>query len=546
MIISKIHQQFSELNDLRAREIRVDKQLRKVFCTFSYPNVGELNIETRKAITEYTRSLVPTTYSCSVSFVNDQFTELSLKKLLNDILKNKYPLFAPLIKNNMYVSISGREINVEFKVNSVMNQNIETADLCGQLEKFFKEYTCYEIKLTSLIDDSASIKVDLAEQEKLVHLAVNRELLKPSRYFTVSNVEKHIGKVILSSPMYISDIRKATDSCVICGTVSNKSLKASKSNPNMHICKFTLTDASGGSITCVVFVKFEIADYLTIKEKMGKTDSEALTLSRTRTLANDKKMKKVMDIYDSMSVIVRGKVSFNSYSEQLEMCVYDICKCIISPISKLAEFTRSVADEYVLIKPSIYKEYLQTTFVDKIIGKSILSDKTYVVLHINATGYNIAKDKIFAICGVKITDGHISEQFFTYVNPEADISNEVLSKAKTSVEKIVFFPTITEIISDLYKFLNGCEIVGINLPQTLDLLNYYAAPIGYQFANLQVNQTELLSNLFDNSIFVKKPNCTKLEDVAKTCKVNYDGSKLCFDTAVTVARSMSVLASRVK
>ena len=80
----------------------------------------------------------------------------------------------------------------------------------------------------------------------------------------------------------------------------------------------------------------------------------------------------------------------------------------------------------------------------------------------------------------------------------------------------------------------------------MDLLNYYAAPIGYQFANLQVNQTELLSNLFDNSIFVKKPNCTKLEDVAKTCKVNYDGSKLCFDTAITVARSMSVLASKVK
>lgn len=412
MIIEQLHLKFSELNDLRAREIRVDKQQRKVFCTLSYPNVNDLNNDVRNQIVNYTKTLIPKGYACSVNFLNDNFNELSFRRLINDILKNKFPIFASLIKNNMFVSITERVIDLEFRVDSVNYKNIEAANLCRELENFLNDYTCYEVKIVAMIDHSATVDVDLYEQEKLVKLAINRELLKPSRHFTISNVEKHIGKVIMSSPMYISDIRSASDSCVICGTVSNKTLKASKNNPNMYVCKFTLSDASDGSITCVIFVKFEIADFMTIKEKMGKSDSEALTISRTRTLANDKKMKKMMDIYDSMSVVVRGKVSFNSYSEQLEMCVYDLCKCSVTPISKMSEFDKPVASEYTLIKPQAFKEYSQVTFVNQIIGKSLLADKSYVVLHINGTGNNLTKDKIFAVCAVKIVDGHITEQFF--------------------------------------------------------------------------------------------------------------------------------------
>lgn len=546
MIIDQIHQHFPNLCDLRAREIRVDKQLRKVFCTLSFPNVTTLNVSVRGQISEFIKTLIPQGYLCAITYVNDHFNDLSFRRLMNDVFKSKFPLFASLAKSNMSLTVKEKSVDVEFRVSTVMSQNIETADICGQLDVFFKDYTSYQVSITSLVDESVGVNVDLSEQEKLVHLAINRELLKPSRYFSVSNVEKHIGKVIMTAPMYISDIRKASDSCVICGTVSNKTLKASKNNPNMYVCKFTLTDASGGSINCVIFVKFEIADFLTIKEKMGKTDSEALTLSRTRTLANDKKMKKMMDIYDSMSVIVRGRVAFNDYSEQLEMCVYDLCKCNISPISKKSELNRRVSDDYILIKPKIFQEFKQDTFVDKFAGKSVLADKSYVVLHVNSTGFNVTKDKIFAVCGVKIVDGHITEQLFSYVNPEIDVNIELLAKARTSVEKIVFYPTITEIISDLYKFADGSELIGTDLAQIVGLLNYYAAPIGYQFANSQVNQTELLSTLFDNSFFAKKPNCSKLDDVAKVCKISYNGSVFCLDTAVTVARCLNTLSSSVK
>ncbi|MDE7454243.1 MAG: hypothetical protein K2M64_00240, partial [Clostridia bacterium] len=387
---------------------------------------------------------------------------------------------------------------------------------------------------------------ELPEHEILVQFAVNRELLKPLRCFTVTNVQNHLGKMILGAPMYIADIRKPQESCVLCGKISGKTLKASKKDPNMYVCKFTLADESGGSINCITFTRLEITDILSIKENMGKTDNEAQTMSKTRAFANERKMKKLMDIYDGMEVVVRGRISFNSFSEQLEMTVYDLCKCNIQAIGNANEYNKPVATNYIVVNPQTFEEYRQDSFVGKIIGASLLSDKTYVVLHANTTGYNVIKDKLFAVCAVKVEDGHVTEQLFSYVNPEIDVKEELLKTAHTSTDKIVYYPTITELISDLYKFTYTFPLVGTDLHKLLNLINYYASPVGYKFTNECVSQSDLLSSLFDNSLFNKKPNCSKLEDVARQCKVTCNDFAYCESSAMTVAHCMAVLANNAK
>lgn len=546
MIIEQLHRQFENMPDLRAREIRVDKQLRKVFCTLSYPDFSNVDAMTRNEIAAYVKELVPQGYSCAVTFANDHFTEVSFRKLLIEVLQKKFPVFANF-GANAEVKLEEKNIQVKFRVNSVMEKNIETAELLDRLSDFFAGFTSYSAAFTLSVDDSEQPKADLYEQEKLVHLAINRELLKPSRCFAVSDVVKHMGKVIQSQPMYIADIRKPSESYVICGTVSGKTLKASKNDPNMYVCKFTLSDASGGSIPCIIFTRFDISDFKTIKETMGKTDSEALTISRTRALANDKKMKKMMDIYDGMSVIVRGKASFNSFSEQLEMCVYDLCKCNIAPIGNAAHYNKAVPKEYSVVKPEIYSEYVQTSFVGaERPNRSPLKGKTYVVLHANVTGYNVVKDKIVAICAVKVEDGRISEKVFSYVNPEAEVSAATLDKAKITADKLVFYPTITELIPDLYKFTYGAILAGLDAPKVVEILNYYASPVGYKFTNETEHQGDIFSMLFDTGGYAHKPNCSRIEDVAKHCRVTCLGSVFCHESAVTTARCMVTLSNRSK
>lgn len=542
-IIDSLHNQYSDMPDIRVRKIVVDKQQRKVFCTISYPNLPSVNKSRQNDIIAYVKKLVPESYNGIVTLADDNFSESSFRRTLTELIKTKFPLYA-VISKGMAISIRERFIDVVFHVDVTMQTNIEVAEVISKLTEYLADYTCYKVSFDIVVDKE--ITADLAEQERLVYLAVNRELLKPQRCFSVTNVVKHIGKVVVGSPMYIADIRKATDSCVICGVVSGKTLKSSKKDPNMYTCKFTLTDASGGSINCIIFVRLDITDILTIKNTMGKTDSEAQTISQTRTYANERKMKKMMDIYDSMEVVVRGKIAFNNFSEQLEMTVYDLSKCKIDPIDRSTDYNKPVANSYIVVQPHVYQEFTQTSFVNEIIGKSLLTGKRYVVLHVNSTGFNVVKDKIYAICAVKITDGHITERLFSYINPEMDVNDDDLSKINVSAADLVLCPTISEIISDLYKFTYNCDLVGLNLNKILDLVNYFAAPVGYRFTNNITSQTGILDALFDNSTFSKKPNCSKLEDVARQCKIPCKNIVFCGDSAEIAARCMVVIANNVK
>lgn len=542
-VIEKLHEQFPKLNDLRMREIRIDKQMRKVFCTLSYPNDPSFDMAKKSQIVEAIKREVPQGYSCSVKFVIDTFTEVSFKKLLVDTLKNKYPIFSNIGKTKIDVALVGKYITVVFHVNKVVKKNMELADFTKSLLEFFEAFTSYHMDIMLKQDDSATIDSNIEDQEKLVQLAINRELLKPARTFRVSNIKKYIGKEILSAPMYIADLRNPVDSCVICGVVSQKTTRAAKSNPNLYVCSFTLTDGTGKSIPCVSFVRLERTDVNLVMEETGCGEAEARTIAEKRSLKNDKKLKPIFALCDGDQLLVRGKVTLN---KQLEMLVYDMSKCDIAPLDTQQEFARGVPKEYLLIKPEHYTEYRQINFVDNAPERSLLTGKNYAVLHVNATGFNVTDDKIYAICAVRVVDGHVSERFFTYINPEMDIDDKTLSQCNVSSDKLMFHPTITEVVSDLYKFVYGYRLVGNNLRQIVDVLNYYAAPVGYHFVNNTVDQTELLSRLFENSIFDANISAAKIEDVAKKCKVTCPSLVFCGDTALTVARCMSVLSNNSK
>lgn len=509
----------------------------------SYPL--QLDKQLQSDISAFVKTLIPQGYTPSVSFVLDNFTIAGFKRFFNDLLKAKYPLFA-VIARNIDVAIDNGSISVTLHVNPTMRTNIEVSELIPKLTDFLDSYTCFKIGFDVVEDGENAVVAEMTEQEKLVHLAVNRELLKPSRCFSVSNVTKLIGKTIVGAPMYIADIRKPSDSCVICGTVSGKTLKASKKDSTLYVCKFTLSDQSGGSINCINFTRLKITDVDAIVKNMGKTENEALTLSKTRAFANERDMTKLASIYDGMEVVVRGRIAVNSFTEQLEMTVYDLSKCKIEQIGNAQHYNKPAPSDYVVVRPEVFSQFEQSSFVRKITGKTLLSDKTYVVLHANATGKNVVKDKFFALCAVKVNDGRVIERWFSYVNPETDVADSVLKSADTSTEKIVFYPTVSEVVADLYKFVNSVPLIGVDLPQTLDLLNYYASPLGYRFTNECLQQADVLSNLFDISIFTKKPNCSKLDDVARVCKTPCPNVTFCKETASTLARCLAVLANNIE
>ncbi len=546
MIIDEIHKQIPQLADMRIREIRVDKQQRTVFCTLSYPDATSLDRSVRSRIEEIVSSLLPKGYFYSLRIVEDVFSQVSFTRNLTEFIKTRFPVFVNVNKNKINVKIDGRHIDVKINVDAVTEKNLENVEFAEILNDHYKDYTSYAIDFSFVTDESGSSS-DLTEQEKLVQLAINKELLKPSRFFHVSGCDPLIGKVISSDPMYISDLRNPADSCVICGTVSGKTCRQAKNNPLLYLCKFALTDASGATISCVVFVNMQITDVQTIMSETGRGEAEAKTLSQKRILANDKKLKEITWLADNSSVVVRGKVAYD-LNGQLEMRVYDLCRCKIDPVSPSAQFNRKVADDYILIQPEDCTEYRQINFVDFDSESPLVADRKLAVLHVNSTGFGkVIEDKLYAICAVKVERGHVTQRLFGYVNPEKEIDEHALKACGLAQNKLIFYPTLTEIISDLYKFLYGFELVGNDLTQTLDLLNYYAAPMNYRFANKTVAQNELLDALWNGSALSSTSvNVARLEDLTKKCKVSYNSTVLCRDTALAVAKCIAFLNSKSK
>lgn len=548
MLINQLHEKFPNMTDLRVRDILVDKENRKIRCILSYPNSAQLDATLKSNIYAFVRSCVPNGYYCETRIYNDVFSEVSFRTNLFDYLKKRYPAFK-ISKERTLIVQDGRNISVVFNVSDTTKNNLEIANFIDEISNYYANFTCYHVAFdvkvdkTIIVDDNSNALY----QEKLVQLAINKELMRPMRCFNVVNVEKYIGKLIgNNSPMYISDIRGAMGDCVLCGTVSAKTLKVTQKDKSLYMCKFTLSDKSGGSITCVLFVRFDITDFQTLKQTTGKPDSEVLTISETKKHANDRKMKKLMNIYDGMEILVRGKISHNDYSEQLEMVVFDLCLCkILSDDGKLKNIA-PVPANYMILQPEVYEDYQQASFTQSLIRNESFAKQKLVVLHANVTGSVPTKDKILCISAIKICNGAIVESIFTYVNPEMAITPEQEKEILTEGSKLLYCHTITELIPDLYKFTNGCAIVGTDLPKLVAMLDYYAEPFGYKFTNKVIDQVSLLDKMFDESIFAKKPNCAKLEDVAKACKVPFDKSVFCNTTARIVAQCLLKLSESFK
>lgn len=547
MLINQLHEKFPNMTDLRVRDILVDKDRRKIRCILSYPDNAQLDATVKSNVYAFVRSCVPKGYYCETRIYNDVFSEVSFRTNLFDYLKKRYPAFK-ISRDRTLIEQKDRNISVQFNVTATTKNNLEVADFIQELAEHYRNYTCYQVTFDVRVDKDIPLDdVDTFNQEKLVQLAINKELMRPMRCFNVINVEKYIGKLIgNTNPMYISDIRGEMNDCVLCGTVSAKTLKATQKDKSLHMCKFTLGDNSGTSITCVLFVRFDITDVQTLKETTGKTDSEVLTISKTKELANDRKMKKLMNIYDGMEVLVRGKIGYNNFSNQNEMVVFDLCLCkIIKDESKL-KTVAPVPVNYMIVQPQYYEGYQQASFTQSLIRNEQFAQQKIVVLHVNATGFVATKDKLLCISAYKIINGNVAESIFTYINPETEITPELEKDICTQSGKLVYCHTITELIPDLYKFTHGCTLVGTDLNKILDMLDYYAEPFGYKFTNKTADQAALLDKMFDESVFAKKPNCAKLEDVAKVCKIPFEKSTFCKNTAQVVAQCLVKLSDSFK
>ena len=521
MILAKLNERFPQYPDLRVREIVVSKTTKKINCVVSFPDTTLLSSADRNAIFAVVKSCAPSNFYCTTVLQADVFSEVSLQKFCIERLKKMFAFFVGIKSTDVIVAKKGdRSFAVTLVLQEFLYNLALESNVVKEFSSFFAGYSCYKLSFTL---QKSSVPVDfkklVQDQEKLVQLAISKELNKPIRRFAVDDVMKYIGKKVVATPGYIVDIREPKQLATICGKISDKSIKAAKNNPNLHICKFKLTDNSG-TIDCIMFVKYKITDIDAIKDTTGKTDEEVQTVSKANRLHNEKIHKQLLELYDNTEVVLDGKVVLSDYSSKLEMQVYNLSKCRILSKEEQPVYSRPVPTSYVAVAPQRIEHFEQLS-LEQSQGSEVnfLVRGSYIIVNVACTGYNYLTDKIVQISATKLVDGQVVEIFDTVINPEI---NEIPSELKQSLnlpwDKLVYFPTLTEVVADLYKFMYGSTLVGMEVDKIANFFNYYSMPAGYKFDNKQIKLNDWFSNLFELTK-KNKPNCSKLEDVAKRLNV---------------------------
>lgn len=88
--------------------------------------------------------------------------------------------------------------------------------------------------------------------------------------------------------------------------------------------------------------------------------------------------------------------------------------------------------------------------------------KPLAVFDIEATGLNISKDRIVEIAILKIHPNGVQEQFTTRINPEMEMTQEVIDIHGISNEEAKKYPTLSEIAPQIIAFIGDADLAGYN------------------------------------------------------------------------------------
>ena len=90
-------------------------------------------------------------------------------------------------------------------------------------------------------------------------------------------------------------------------------------------------------------------------------------------------------------------------------------------------------------------------------------ESKYVVVDLETTGLQPARDRILEIGAWKVIDGKITEKFCEYVNPQMDISERIRELTGISNEMVKDARTISEVLPEFVAFCDGFDLLGHNI-----------------------------------------------------------------------------------
>lgn len=463
-MLSKIIAKYPKYSKLRLRQTVVTKQKnygkQTVEILFSYPT--RLNSADRIAIENCVNEFMPSKYYSLVGYEIDAFdADVFVNKSISYCLE-AFPTLAHRLNGNVSASITDDVCTIVFHVDDITAGGLERFHVIDKLSEFFAEYTCHNVAFEidrHPLEQTLDEMLELSEQ--YLQLQINRQLSKPKRFLSVTDVTEYIGKIVNSKPRYIKDIQTAQTTVTVCGKVHDtKLIKTFEKNPDKTI-------KNPENPREIIFLVFNLVDY---------TGSIA-----AKFFPNKDSITKMEKIANGDEIIVQGQTKYDDKG-QLQLTAKSISRCRILAETEQPKNAKPIPAQFVVVKPKRITVQKQAS-LDEAVSEppKYFSQHNVVCLNVETTGNNVRLDKIIKINAVKIVHGTIKESFSSFINPEMQVAPEQLKELGITEKSLSEKPSIIDVIPDLYKFAAESTLIVHNADVSLSFVKFYAFASDYDF-----------------------------------------------------------------
>ncbi len=444
-------------------------------------------------------------------------------KIIEFFNKTNPIILSSINDESMTIEVDDFEIAINFTLITPMYVMLTSGNVLEKLNDFLDR-----IFMQNIFIQTEEVKIDLKEYVQKANIQIDTSVASGSAHlveielkdkiYTRSKTENNVPQL----PVYIQDIKGASENVVICGKISNvrigkyknKKYKADdpKSGPEEKpIVKFWLDDSTA-RIECVCFPRIE---------------SESV----------------FEQIPEKSEVVCVGSVSVSSYNNALSFAANSMFYCGINYDSIHLKESRPTPKTYKTIKPEPYVDMRQRSLLDVESVEDIpkyLKGKTFVIYDLEATSKVPDKAEIIEIAALKIVDGKEIETFQTLVCPPEAIPAEITSITSISNEMVCDKPSIDEVVPDFFKFSRDSILVGHNISgYDYPLLKKYMDKLGYNLDNELVD-TLLLARKY----LTELPNF-KLETISKFFTISHENAHRAMSDVMATSEVLKILAKRM-
>lgn len=422
--------------------------------TFSFATDVTYTAQDESFAKEVAQKYVPEGFTASVRIVKNIPDEEDVRTKIADVLRVRFPAAAAFVSpKDIEISLEGRGGSFLIDVGSTERAQFKSGEILDTVVSELQRSFC-----GTWFGNVRTVEKEKQEIER-GELPPVEEVLA-SRYFPLCEYTA-IDGAKPEKAIYIADLTDEAQDISVCGKVTF--VQEKQTQKGKPFFSFTISDGSA---------QLRI-NYFTKKA----------TLEKVREIKAGDSV-----CFTGDNEIFNGGLSFRAKAIDFASPPQGFV-----PESRPS---RPVPATYKKVFPEEAFDFQQATLFGESSLPQEFIDKQFVVFDLETTGLNNTPatgimDRIIEVGAVKIRGGKICEKFATFVQCPIRLSNEIIEITGIRDEMLVGAPDIKDVIADLFKFCDGCELVGHNVQFDYKFIRYYGEQEGYLFDQRQYDTIAL-------------------------------------------------------